>query len=114
MVFWGSDVNGTEAVIPFDPTIDSTKYVCFLDYVQMACNSSTSAALYEGSAGTRVIPDFCSGCEGAGSYSETWDFRDDPIVLQNDSTEAWLCISGGAQGMVHGLVKYHFGYDQTN
>lgn len=111
LIFWGSAVGATEKLILKDPTTDPTEYVCFIDRIQMACGTGTVAALYDGSAGTKITPTMCSGCEGGGFYSQTWDFAGDALVLAgNDTTESWLCISAAASGTVEGMIKYHFGF----
>lgn len=107
MVFWGTDVNGTEKVLTKDDTT-STDYKCFIHYIQMACGTGTAGALYDGSAGSMIVPNMCSACGAA--YSETWDFKDDPLVIAADSTESWVCLSAGANGTVHGFIKYTLGH----
>ena len=112
VTFWGTDVNGTEKLILKDPTTGGTGRACFIHKIQMACGTSTAGALYDGSAGSMIVPNMASACGAA--YSETWDFEKDPLVLINDSTESWVCFSGAATGQVHGMIKYSFGWDITD
>ena len=107
-VNWDNTGGGTEKVIVKDGSDDSdfTKSTFYLEYLQMAC-ASGKVVLYDGSAGLQIAGIAVSD-GSAGSTSQAWDFKDDPLkVLESESTSS-LCISAG-NGQTTGFVKGYWG-----
>lgn len=76
----------------------------YLYLVKLQCGTGANIALYDGTeAGSPIMRLY--GDPSVGSHGETWDFKDDPVILGVDSTS--LCIS--AIGTYSGFVKYGWG-----
>ena len=97
-------VNGTEPI--FLKVGDDSAKTFHVEYIQLACGSGALVSLFDGSAGTAIINTM--QCSSGTTYSQSWDFRDDPILVLKDSTGS-LCISASANGIVQGVVKGYWG-----
>ena len=88
------------------PMADHSLSSVYVDYVQLACSCGSNVRLVDGSNGKNFLgPLFCATGE---PISETWDFRDEPILLAGDTSEG-TDISASAAGAVSGFIKYHWG-----
>ncbi len=92
----------------------AAKMSCFIDTIQMSCNSAGRPHLRDGSAGGSLVGSQPPSDVTNQSYSQTWDFRDDPLVcltaVDNTST---ITIDMTVAGAYTGFVKYHFGPPPT-
>ena len=104
VTFDSTAVNGTEKIIIKDSSAQSI----WLEYIQLACGSGASLALYDGSAGKEIIGTVA--CSSQTLFNQAWDFKEDPIQTGVDiSAGGAVCISAAADGMVHGFIKYYKG-----
>jgi len=73
-----------------------------IEYVVLNCATGGNVGVLDGSGA--VAPFFrLSGDVSVGSNSQTWDFREDPMICA-DSDSTCLCIT--ATGTFNGFVKY--------
>lgn len=95
------------------------KFSCYIDYIQMSCNTAGRPHLRDGSIGGSLVGSQPPALDttndpGSQSYSQEWDFRDDPLVcltaVDNTST---ITIDMTSAGAYSGFVKYHFGPPPT-
>ena len=92
----------------------AAKFACYIDFIQMSCNSAGQPHLRDGSAGTSIVGSRPPSDVTIQSYSQAWDFRDDPIVCLTavDDTST-IVIDMTVAGAHQGFVKYHFGPPPT-
>ena len=106
-VSWDFTGGSSERVIGKDPTIDLSSQVFHLEWATMSC-ASGAAGLYDGSGAQRLFGIMVSDVSPAGVATQSWDFRDDPLIcLTADSTQS-LCVSA-ANGHVCGFIKGFWG-----
>jgi len=90
-----------------DPTVDVTAQVLYLDYLELAC-TTTSARIYDGSGGTILAAALASDVSGVSANTQTWDFRGDPLRCLTAESTSSLCLSSG-DGYVSGFMKVWWG-----
>ena len=93
----------------------NARFSCYIDYIQMSCNSAGRPHLRDGSAGTSIVASQpSSDVTIPQGYSQAWDFRDDPLVCLTvvDDTST-IAIDMTVAGAYQGVVKYHFGGPPT-
>ena len=86
---------------------------CYVSYLQMSCNSAGRPHLRDGSAGTSIVASQPASDVTIQSYSQAWDFRDDPLVCLTADGTSVLAVDMTAGGAYQGFVKYHFGPTPT-
>lgn len=89
----------------------NAKFSCYVDSIQMSCGSQGGAHIRDGSAGDSIVGAL-AGISGS-SYSEKWDFRDDPLVCLTADGTSVLSVDMTLAGKYQGYVKYHFGPPPT-
>ena len=96
-----------------DPTVDVTASVLYLEYIQLAGDSTGGlVSLVDGSAaGKRVVTLPCSDTTviGGNAGIGVWDFRNDPIICMTAENTQSLCISSTVKGYCGGFVKCYWG-----
>ncbi len=90
-------------------------FSCYIDYIQMGCNTAGRPHIRDGSGGNSLIGSQLptvdtTDAPGSQSYSQEWDFRGDPLVCLTaaDSTST-IIIDMTSAGFYSGFVKYWSG-----
>ena len=86
------------------------RFSCYVDLIQMSCNTAGRPHLRDGSSGDSLVGSQPPSDVTMQSYSQTWDFRDDPLICLTaaDNTSV-LAIDMTVAGAYTGFVKYHIG-----
>lgn len=83
-------------------------FVCNVEYMQLSCGTGGNAHILDGSAGKTLVA--VLGDTSDTAYSETWDWRDDPLVcLTTADNTSVLCVDMTEAGAYQGFIKYSFG-----
>ena len=96
----------------------NAKFSCYVDYLQMSCNSAGRPHIKDGSSGGSLVGSQppavdTTDAPGSQSYSQAWDWRDDPLVCLTADGTSVLSIDMTVAGAYTGFVKYHFGPPPT-
>jgi len=85
-------------------------FSCYVDYIQMSCNTAGRPHLRDGSSGDSIVGSQPPSDVTIQSYSQEWDFMKDPLVCLTaaDSTSV-IAVDMTVGGAYTGFVKYHFG-----
>ncbi len=85
-------------------------FSCYVDYVQMSCNSAGRPHIKDGSAGSSLVGSQPPSDVTQQAYSQSWDFRSDPLVCLTaaDNTSV-LAVDMTVAGAYTGYIEYHIG-----
>jgi len=101
-IYFDCSGDGVERI--WSKEADTTLNACLIHYIHLSCATSAGVGLFDGSDGEGIVKLRTSDATATGGLTETWDFRDDPLVCMTSDTTKSISVCAG-DGWVSGFIK---------
>lgn len=109
-IYFDNSGEGVERI--WSKEADTTLNVCLLHYIHLSCSTTVAVGLFDGSDGEGIVGiktgDDAGDTSAPMHASQTWDFRDDPLVCLTADTTKSISVCAG-DGWVSGFIKVSWG-----